>query len=187
MIAVIDNYDSFTYNLVQFLGALGQEIAVFRNDQVTLDELEKLQPNRLVISPGPGWPRDAGITLSAIRHFAPKLPILGVCLGHQAIGEAFGAKISLAPEMMHGKASMVFHTGTRLFRNLANPFKAGRYHSLMVDRENLPAELTVTAQTEDEIIMGIQHQIYPTVGVQFHPESILTGDGMRLLENFLLI
>lgn len=187
MIVVIDNYDSFTWNLVQFLGALGQEIAVFRNDQVTLDELEKLQPERLVISPGPGWPRDAGITLAVIRHFAPKLPILGVCLGHQTIGEAFGAKISLAPEMMHGKASMVFHSETELFRNLANPFEAGRYHSLIVDRENLPVELAVTAQTEDEIIMGIQHKTYPTVGVQFHPESILTGDGMRLLENFLII
>ena len=185
MIAVIDNYDSFTYNLVQFLGCLGRQIEVFRNDQITIDELEKLAPDRIVISPGPGWPLNAGISLAVVKHFAPKVPILGVCLGHQAIAQAYGAKVSLTPKMMHGKSSMVFHSEAALFKNIVNPFEAGRYHSLMVAADDLPANLMITAQTEDEIIMGIQHKFYPTVGVQFHPESILTDPGMRLLENFL--
>ncbi|UCE04814.1 MAG: aminodeoxychorismate/anthranilate synthase component II [bacterium] len=187
MIVVIDNYDSFTYNLVQFLGCLGQQIEVFRNDQITIDELEQLSPDHIVISPGPGWPENAGITTVVISHFAPKVPILGVCLGHQAIAQSFGAKIVLAPQMMHGKSSQIFHSETNIFKNVVSPFTAGRYHSLMIAPGTLTSELKVTAQTDDEIIMAIQHKTYPTVGVQFHPESILTEYGMLILENFLYL
>jgi len=187
MIVMIDNYDSFTYNLVQFLGCLGQQIEVFRNDQVTIKEIEKLKPQRIVISPGPGWPADAGITKAVIAHFAASIPILGICLGHQAIGEVFGAKIVLAPDMMHGKASHIFHNGNGIFKNISNPFKAGRYHSLMIAPDSLPDELMVTAQTADEIIMAIQHTSLATIGLQYHPESILTENGIAILENFLYL
>lgn len=187
MIAVIDNYDSFTYNLVQFLGCLGQQIEVYRNDQITIGELERLAPDRIVISPGPGWPKDAGITMQVIEHFAPKVPILGVCLGHQAIGQVFGAKIVLAPNMMHGKSSNIFHEERGIFKNVTNPFKAGRYHSLMIASESVSEQLRVTARTDDHVIMAINHKTYPTVGVQFHPESILTEQGMLILENFLYL
>lgn len=185
MIVVIDNYDSFTYNLVQFFGCLGQQLFVFRNDKITLSEIEKLNPDQIVISPGPGWPNDAGMTVSVIKHFYQKVPILGVCLGHQSIAHAFSGKIVLAPTMMHGKASEVFHVENSIFKNIPNPFSAGRYHSLMVSPDAFPAEFKVIARTVDEIIMGIQHRDFPTVGVQFHPESILTEYGMLLLENFL--
>ena len=185
MIAVIDNYDSFTYNLVQFLGSLGQQLEVFRNDQITVAELEKRHPDRIVISPGPGWPSAAGITLDVIKHFAPKVPILGVCLGHQSIGQAFGAKIGHAPHLLHGKSSQIFHNESNIFKNVMNPFSAGRYHSLAILPESLPDELHVTARTSDETIMAVRHKTFPTVGVQFHPESILTDSGMQLLENFL--
>ncbi|MDZ7331203.1 MAG: aminodeoxychorismate/anthranilate synthase component II [candidate division KSB1 bacterium] len=187
MIAVIDNYDSFTYNLVQFLGCLGQQIEVYRNDQITIADLERLAPDRIVISPGPGWPKDAGITMGVIEHFASRIPILGVCLGHQAIGQVFGGKIVLAPEMMHGKSSNIFHEERGIFKNVTNPFKAGRYHSLMVAPESLPETLKITARTDDNVIMAISHKTYPTVGVQFHPESILTEQGMLILENFLYL
>jgi para-aminobenzoate synthetase component II len=187
MILVIDNYDSFTYNLVQFLGSLGQAIEVYRNDKITIAEIEKMSPDQIVISPGPGWPKDAGITLSVIKHFAPKVPILGVCLGHQSIAQAFGAKIVLAPKILHGKSSQVFHKATTIFKNVENPFIGGRYHSLMVAQNTVPPELSVIAETEDEVIMGIQHKEFSTVGVQFHPESILTENGMLVLENFLYL
>ena len=187
MILVIDNYDSFTYNLVQFLGCLGQQIEVFRNDKITIQEIEKMKPDRIVISPGPGWPKEAGITLQVILHFSPKTPIMGVCLGHQSIAESFGAKIILAPEIRHGKTSMIFHHENGIFKNVTNPFSACRYHSLTVEPNSLPSELKITAQTDDETIMAIQHKSYPTVGVQFHPESILTESGMLILENFLYL
>ncbi len=187
MILMIDNYDSFTYNLVQFLGSLGQAIEVYRNDKITITEIEKIAPDQIVISPGPGWPKDAGITLSVIQHFAPKMPILGVCLGHQSIAQAFGAEIVLAPKILHGKSSQVFHKAVNIFKNVENPFIGGRYHSLMIAQNTLPPELSVIAETEDEVIMGIQHKKYPTVGVQFHPESILTENGMLILENFLYL
>lgn len=185
MILVIDNYDSFTYNLVQFLGALGQEIQVYRNDKISIQEIEKSAPDQIVVSPGPGWPKDAGITLSVIQHFAPKVPILGVCLGHQSIAQAFGAKIVTAPKILHGKSSPIFHNSTTIFKNVENPFIGGRYHSLMISPGTLPVEFMVIAETEDEVIMAIQHKKFPTVGVQFHPESILTEHGMLILENFL--
>jgi para-aminobenzoate synthetase component 2 len=187
MILVIDNYDSFTYNLVQLLGCLGHQIEVYRNDQVSIAEIEKLSPDRIVISPGPGWPRDAGITMELIAYFSPKLPILGVCLGHQAIAQSFGGEIVLAPEMMHGKSSKIFHSGNGIFKNVPNPFIAGRYHSLMVAPATLPLEFRVTARTEEEVIMAIEHKTLPTIGVQFHPESILTDDGKLILENFLYL
>ncbi len=187
MIVVIDNYDSFTYNLVQFLGCLGQQVEVYRNDQITIDELERLFPDRIVISPGPGWPHDAGITMQVIKHFATKVPILGVCLGHQAIGQVFGANIVLAPKVMHGKYSHIFHEEKGIFKNVSNPFRAGRYHSLVIDPNSIPEPLKVTARTDDNVVMAISHRSYPTVGVQFHPESILTDQGMLLLENFLYL
>lgn len=187
MIVVIDNYDSFTYNLVQFLGCLGQQIEVYRNDQITIAELERLVPDRIVISPGPGWPKDAGITIQVIEHFASKVPILGVCLGHQAIGQVFGSRIVLAPNMMHGKSSNIFHEERGIFKNVTNPFKAGRYHSLMIAPESIPEQLKVTARTDDNVIMAIRHKTHPSIGVQFHPESILTDQGMLILENFLYL
>lgn len=185
MILVIDNYDSFTYNLVQYLGELGAEIQVFRNDKITTDEIEKLDPARIVISPGPGTPDDAGISLEVIRRFAASRPILGVCLGHQSIGQAYGGKVINAPLLMHGKTSPVKHDGHRLFTNLPNPFEATRYHSLVVERGSLPEVLEITAETEDGTIMGLRHRDFPLEGVQFHPESILTGVGKDLLKNFL--
>ena len=186
MLLVIDNYDSFTYNLVQYLGELGQMVAVRRNNYITVDEIEtRLRPERIVISPGPGTPDDAGISLEVIDHFAGKIPLLGVCLGHQAIGQAFGGNVVRAPELMHGKASEVSHDGRTIFDGLSDPFTAGRYHSLIVERESLPQSLEVSASTKDGIIMGLRHREWRIEGVQFHPESILTSEGKRLLANFL--
>ena len=186
MLLVIDNYDSFTYNLVQYLGELGATVEVRRNDQVTLDEIEnRLRPERIVISPGPGTPNDAGISLDVIQRFAGKVPLLGVCLGHQAIGQAFGGKVVRAPELMHGKASDVHNDGKTIFAGLGDQFRAGRYHSLIVERESLPSCLEISAHTADDIIMGLRHRELKVEGVQFHPESILTSDGKQLLANFL--
>jgi len=186
MLLVIDNYDSFTYNLVQYLGELGATVEVRRNDRVTLDEIEnRLRPERIVISPGPGTPNDAGITLDVIKRFAGKVPLLGVCLGHQSIGQAFGGKVVRAPELMHGKASDVHHDGKTIFAGLGDQLRAGRYHSLIVERESLPSCLEISARTADDIIMGLRHRELKVEGVQFHPESILTSDGKQLLANFL--
>jgi para-aminobenzoate synthetase component 2 len=187
MLLVIDNYDSFTYNLVQYLGELGETIEVRRNNRVTLDEIENsLRPERIVISPGPGTPDDAGISLQVIERFAGKTPLLGVCLGHQAIGQAFGGKVVRAPELMHGKASEVSHDGKTIFAGLTDRFCAGRYHSLIVEKESLPACLEISAVTADNnIIMGLRHRELKVEGVQFHPESILTSEGKQLLANFL--
>ncbi|HSR52582.1 MAG TPA: aminodeoxychorismate/anthranilate synthase component II [Acidobacteriota bacterium] len=182
---MIDNYDSFTYNLVQYLGELGARPQVFRNDALSLEEVERLDPGRIVISPGPGRPGDAGISLQVVERFSGRIPILGVCLGHQVIGEAFGGRIVHAPELKHGKTSMVHHNGATLFRGLDNPFEATRYHSLAVERESLPRCLEVTAWTQDGTIMGLRHREHHTEGVQFHPESIMTRAGMALLERFL--
>jgi anthranilate synthase/aminodeoxychorismate synthase-like glutamine amidotransferase len=186
VLLVIDNYDSFTYNLVQYLGELGETVEVRRNDKVSVDEIEsKLRPERIVISPGPGAPDGAGISLKVIEHFAGRLPILGVCLGHQAMGQAFGGKIIRAPELMHGKASEICHDGKSIFAGLEAHVRAGRYHSLIVDRETLPACLEISALTTDNVIMGLRHREMKVEGVQFHPESILTVDGKKLLANFL--
>jgi para-aminobenzoate synthetase component 2 len=185
MILVIDNYDSFTYNLVQYLGELGEEIVVRRNDETTLADIEANLPGRILISPGPGRPEDAGISLDLIRHFGGRVPILGVCLGHQAIGQVFGGSVVRTPAVVHGKSSEVFHDGKSLFRDLDSPFKAGRYHSLIVERESLPACLEVSAETSEGVIMGLRHREKRIEGVQFHPESILTPAGKKLLKNFL--
>ncbi len=185
MLLMIDNYDSFTYNLVQYLRELGEEVVVYRNDKITLAEIAEMQPERLVISPGPCTPNEAGISVSAIKHFAGQLPILGVCLGHQAIGYVFGGNIINAPEIIHGKLSEIFHDGKTLFEGLKNPFHATRYHSLVVDTEGLPEELEVSAKTSDGIIMGLRHKKYRIEGVQFHPESFLTDGGKKLLKNFI--
>jgi anthranilate synthase/aminodeoxychorismate synthase-like glutamine amidotransferase len=185
MLLVIDNYDSFTYNLVQYLGELGETVEVRRNNKVTLDEIEQMRPERIVISPGPGTPDDAGITLDTIQRFSGRVPLLGVCLGHQAIGQAFGGKVIRAPELMHGKASEVSHDGKTIFAGLTAPFQAGRYHSLIVEKQTLPSSLQISAQTKDEIIMGLRHRELKVEGVQFHPESILTPEGKQLLANFL--
>ena len=186
MLLVIDNYDSFTYNLVQYLGELGETIEVRRNNRVTIEEIEnQLRPERIVISPGPGTPDDAGISLQVIERFSGKIPLLGVCLGHQAIGQAFGGRVVRAPELMHGKASEVRHDGKTIFAGLQDRFLAGRYHSLIVEKESLPACLEVSAATADDIIMGLRHREMKVEGVQFHPESILTSDGKQLLANFL--
>jgi anthranilate synthase/aminodeoxychorismate synthase-like glutamine amidotransferase len=182
---MIDNYDSFTYNLVQYLGELGEELAVFRNDQITVNKVKQLKPASLVISPGPGSPKDAGVSNELIRSYAGEIPILGVCLGHQCIGEVFGGKVVRAGRLMHGKTSPIHHDSTGIFRNLPNPFEATRYHSLLVRREGLPAVLRVTAWTKEGEIMGLQHARFPVYGVQFHPESILTKVGKDLLRNFL--
>jgi len=187
MIIFIDNYDSFTYNLVQYLGEMGQDLMVFRNDQVSLGKIERMKPTLIVISPGPGAPEGAGISCAAIRHFAGKIPILGVCLGHQCIGHVFGGKVGLAPRIMHGKTSPVYHDGEGVFRKLPNPFEAGRYHSLIVDRQKLPKCLKMTAWTEEGELMGLRHAEYPVEGVQFHPESILTPSGKDLLKNALAV
>ena len=186
MILVIDNYDSFTYNLVQYLGELGETVEVRRNNRVTLDEIQnQLRPKKIVISPGPGTPDDAGITLDVIQRFSGGIPLLGVCLGHQSIGQAFGGKVVRAPELMHGKTSEVSHDGKTIFAGLSDRFLAGRYHSLIVEKESLPACLEVSAQTKDGIIMGLRHREMNVEGVQFHPESILTSEGKQLLANFL--
>lgn len=185
MLLIIDNYDSFTYNLVQRLGELGAEIVVYRNDKITIEEIERLAPERIVISPGPCTPLEAGISNDVVRHFAVKVPILGVCLGHQCIGHVFGAKVVRAPRIMHGKTSPIFHDGQTIFRGLSNPFIATRYHSLIVQRESIPSCLKITAWTEEGEIMGLRHETLPVEGVQFHPESFLTVEGSRLLDNFL--
>lgn len=192
MIIVIDNYDSFTYNLVQYLGELGNqlpvasEIQVYRNDKIDLEQIRQLQPDGVVISPGPGRPEDAGISESLIRELGSTLPILGVCLGHQSLGQVFGGKIISAPVLMHGKTSEIHHTGIGIFQGLANPFTATRYHSLVIERQSCPDVLEITAWVEDGTIMGVRHRNYPHLeGVQFHPESILTSSGKQLLQNFL--
>ncbi len=182
---MIDNYDSFTYNLVQYLQELGQEVITRRNDKITLEEIARLKPERIVISPGPGEPRHAGISEAVIREYGPALPLLGVCLGHQAIGEVFGSEVVRAGELMHGKVSLIQHDGKGLFAGLPQDFKATRYHSLVVKRDTFPAELEITAQTANGLIMGLQHRRYPIYGVQFHPESILTECGKQLLQNFI--
>jgi len=186
MLLVIDNYDSFTYNLVQYLGELGEKVEVRRNDQVTVQQIEsELKPERIVISPGPGTPDTAGITLNVIKRFAGRVPLLGVCLGHQAIGQAFGGRVIRAPELMHGKSSEVMHDGKTIFAGLTDKFQAGRYHSLIVERESLPQSLEISAHTADDVIMGLRHRELKVEGVQFHPESILTAEGKQLLANFL--
>jgi len=185
MLLMIDNYDSFTYNLVQYLGELGEEVSVFRNDEITLEQVEALHPSRVVISPGPCTPAEAGISVPLIQRFAGKLPILGVCLGHQSIGQAFGGKIVHAAQVMHGKTSDIRHTDAGVFHGLPNPLTATRYHSLVIEKKNLPTCLEVTAWTDDGEIMGIRHRDLPVEGVQFHPESILTDKGHELLANFL--
>jgi anthranilate synthase/aminodeoxychorismate synthase-like glutamine amidotransferase len=185
MLLMIDNYDSFTYNLVQYFGELGQELKVYRNNKITISEIEKMAQDRIVVSPGPCTPKEAGISIEVIRHFTGKVPILGVCLGHQAIGDAFGGDVIRAPYLMHGKTSMIHHDGRTVFSGLQNPFEATRYHSLIIKRETLPSALEVSAWTDDGIIMGVRHRQYKLEGVQFHPESILTGAGKDLLRNFL--
>jgi len=189
MILVIDNYDSFTYNLVQYIGELGHEVAVRRNNEITLEEIEAMRPERIVISPGPCTPQEAGISIDVIRHFAGRIPILGVCLGHQAIGAAFGGRVVRAANLMHGKTSSVEHDGKTIFRDLPSPMTATRYHSLIVEEKNLPAELEVSATCYDNdgtrVIMGLRHRKLPVEGVQFHPESVLTDQGKQLMQNFL--
>ena len=185
MLLMIDNYDSFTYNLVQYLGELGEDIRVFRNDKITISEIEKLNPERIVISPGPCTPKEAGISIDVIKHFAGKIHILGVCLGHQSIGAAYGGEIINAPRLMHGKTSIIHHNGKTIFEGLPNPFEATRYHSLIIKRETLPECLEITAWTDMNEIMGVRHKEFIVEGVQFHPESILTKVGKDLLRNFL--
>lgn len=185
MILLLDNYDSFTYNLAQYLGELGCQVEVHRNDRISVEQIAQRKPERIVISPGPCTPQEAGISVELVQKLAGKIPILGVCLGHQAIGAAFGGKIIRAPKLFHGKTSQIRHDGSGVFRGLPNPFTATRYHSLIVERKSLPAELQVTAETDEDIIMGMQHRNYPLMGVQFHPESVLTDAGKQLLKNFL--
>ncbi|ACX52278.1 glutamine amidotransferase of anthranilate synthase [Ammonifex degensii KC4] len=186
-VLVIDNYDSFTYNLVQYFAELGAEVEVHRNDALTLEEIESRRPTHLVISPGPCTPNEAGVSLAAVRHFTGRLPILGVCLGHQAIGQAFGGRIVRASRLMHGKTSPILHDGRTIFQGLPSPFTATRYHSLIVAPDSVPPELEVSAWTEEGEIMGLRHRLYPVEGVQFHPESILTECGKELLANFLAL
>ncbi len=187
MILVIDNYDSFTYNLVQYLGELGQEPQVRRNDKITLEEIEELAPERIVISPGPCTPNEAGISIDVVNHFSGKLPILGVCLGHQSIGQAFGGLVVRAERLMHGKTSMIEHDGLSIYGGVPSPFEATRYHSLVVERSTLPDCLEISAETREGEIMGLRHKEYPVEGVQFHPESILTSEGKNILSNFLTL
>ncbi len=185
MILVIDNYDSFTYNLVQYLGELGAELKVYRNDKIELRDIEKFPPEKIIISPGPGYPSESGISEPVIRTFADKVPILGVCLGHQAVAEVFGGVIERAPRLMHGKTSMIYHNGKEIFKGVKNPFEATRYHSLIVKKKGLPNCLEITAETEEKEIMALKHKEHRVYGVQFHPESILTGEGKKILKNFL--
>ncbi|NYE24420.1 aminodeoxychorismate/anthranilate synthase component II [Pigmentiphaga litoralis] len=187
MLLMLDNYDSFTYNLVQYFGELGEDVRVYRNDEITLDEVERLAPDRICVSPGPCSPAEAGISVPLIQRFAGQVPILGVCLGHQAIGAAFGGKIVRAQQLMHGKTSVITHRGTDVFRDLPSPYTVIRYHSLAIDRDEVPDCLDVTAQTLDGEIMGVRHRTLPVVGVQFHPESILSEHGHALLRNFLTL
>lgn len=185
MLLLIDNYDSFTYNLYQYLAELGVQVEVRRNDQVTLAEIEHMQPSSIVISPGPCTPDEAGLSCSIIEHFGPRIPLLGVCLGHQAIGQVYGGHVIRAPVPMHGKVSLIYHRGQGILHDLPVPFEANRYHSLIVERETLPAALEITAETADGLIMGLRHRVYPVQGVQFHPESIMTSVGKDVLRNFL--
>jgi anthranilate synthase component II len=185
MLLMIDNYDSFTYNLVQYLGELGQDVHVHRNDEITLEQIKAMQPEKIVISPGPCTPNEAGISVPLIHEFAGKIPLLGVCLGHQSIGQAFGGNIIKAKTLMHGKTSLIHHTSAGVFRNLPNPYTATRYHSLVIERETIPDCLEITAWTDDGEIMGVRHKTLAIEGVQFHPESILTEHGHALLDNFL--
>jgi anthranilate synthase component 2 len=187
MLLMIDNYDSFTYNLVQYFGELKQEVVVFRNDEISLEEVAALRPGHIVISPGPCTPKEAGISVPLIKRFAGEIPILGVCLGHQSIGQAFGGKIVHAKQLMHGKVSTIHHAGQGVFNGIGQPFEATRYHSLVIERESLPQELEVTAWTDDDEIMGVRHKSLPVEGVQFHPESILTQFGHDLLRNFVKV
>jgi len=187
MILLLDNYDSFTYNLAQYLGELGCYVEVHRNDKISVDHILRRKPERIVISPGPCTPREAGVSVELVQRLSGKIPILGVCLGHQAIGAAFGGKIIRAPKIFHGKTSQIKHNGKNIFRSLPQGFTATRYHSLIVERKSLPRELTVTAETDDGIIMGLRHRRYKLEGVQFHPESVLTGPGKQLLANFLAL
>jgi len=187
MILMIDNYDSFVYNLFQYFGELGEEIIVFRNDEISIKRIKKLKFDRIVISPGPKRPENAGISCEIIKEFAGKFPILGVCLGHQCIGYVFGGKITYAKKLMHGKTSLIYHNGKEIFENIENPFIATRYHSLVIEKETLPDCLEITAWTEESEIMGIKHKEYKVFGVQFHPESILTEEGKKILNNFLKI
>jgi len=185
MILVLDNYDSFTYNLAQYFGELGADLRVVRNDQITVAEIENLAPERIIVSPGPCTPSEAGVSSEVIRTFGERLPVLGVCLGHQCIGEVYGGQVVRADRLMHGKTSPIIHTGKGIFRGLPSPFEATRYHSLIVKRDTLPGVLEITAETAEGEIMGLQHKTFPVHGVQFHPESILTTEGKRLLKNFL--
>ncbi len=185
MLLMIDNYDSFTYNLVQYLGELGEDVRVYRNDQITVEEIAQLQPGHIVISPGPCTPNEAGVSVDTVKRFGGKIPLLGVCLGHQGIGQAYGGRIVHAKRIMHGKTSMIYHTGEGVFAGLPCPFEATRYHSLVIERESLPACLELTAWTDDGEIMGVRHKDFAVEGVQFHPESILTQHGHELLANFL--
>lgn len=185
MLVMIDNYDSFTYNLVQYLGELGEDVKTFRNDEITIQQIEALKPDRIMVSPGPCTPNEAGISLAVIEHFKGRLPLMGVCLGHQSIGQAFGGKVVRAKEIMHGKTSEIEHTNVGVFKGLENPFTVTRYHSLVVERESLPDCLEITAWTDDGEIMGLRHKELAIEGVQFHPESILTEHGHALLKNFL--
>jgi para-aminobenzoate synthetase component 2 len=187
MLLLLDNYDSFTYNLAQYLGEMGQQLEVRRNNRITLDEIESMRPERIVISPGPCTPQEAGISIPLIQRFAGKIPILGVCLGHQAIGAAFGGRVIRARKLMHGKTSRIDHDGKTIFRGLPPKFQATRYHSLIVERKSLPRELEISAETDDGTIMGLRHRKLRVEGVQFHPESVLTDSGFRLLENFLSV
>jgi anthranilate synthase/aminodeoxychorismate synthase-like glutamine amidotransferase len=185
MILMIDNYDSFTFNIVQYLGQMGEDVRVYRNDKITLDEIKKLKPAAIFLSPGPRSPREAGITVDVIRSFYKELPLMGICLGHQSIGFAFGGDVVGAERIMHGKISNIKHDGKTIFAGLPNPFTAGRYHSLIVKRETLPDCLTISAETEEGEIMGLRHKEYPVEGIQFHPESVLTPQGKRIIRNFL--
>lgn len=185
MLLMIDNYDSFTYNLVQYLGELGEDIRVFRNDKITIPEIQKLGPDRIVISPGPCTPKEAGVSINVIKHFAGKIPILGVCLGHQSIGAAYGAEIVNAPRLMHGKTSMIYHDGKTIFKDIPNPFEATRYHSLIIRKETLSDDFEISAWTDQDEIMGVRHKRFIIEGIQFHPESILTKEGKNILRNFL--
>jgi anthranilate synthase/aminodeoxychorismate synthase-like glutamine amidotransferase len=182
---MIDNYDSFTYNLVQYFGELGVDLSVYRNDAITIDQIKKMDPEKIIISPGPGRPESAGISVDIIRKFSGKIPILGVCLGHQAIGYTYGGKIIGAKQLMHGKTSLIHHKGKGIFKGVKNPFEATRYHSLVIEKQTLPQELEITAWTDDDEIMGVEHKTLPIWGVQFHPESILTHEGKDLLKNFI--
>ena len=185
MILMIDNYDSFTYNLVQYFGELGADLKVYRNDALTVDDIRRMGPQKIVISPGPSNPDHAGISLDVIQHFKGQVPIFGVCLGHQCLGQAFGGKIVRAGKLMHGKTSQIRHNGKDIFKDVANPFEATRYHSLVIERKSIPACFEITAESEDNEIMGVSHRELPLWGVQFHPESILTTEGKKLLDNFL--